>query len=90
MLIERRREVGGAQDVVRKDVAELLKPKKGELRENAALIRDRGGHDDVEGGKTIGGDDEEFVAEVVDIANLAARDGRDTRKVSFANHLRCR
>jgi len=87
MSMERRREVGGAQDVVGNDLAELMKPEERELREDATLVGDCRGHNDVESGKAVGGDDEQFIAQVIDIANFAARDGRETGKVSFAKHL---
>ena len=40
---------------------EAREPEVGELGEDAAFVRDGGGHDDVEGGEAIRGDDEEGV-----------------------------
>ena len=48
-------EVGGDQ-VVAEHVAEVLDPEGGHGREHPALVRDRLGHDDVEGGQPVGGD----------------------------------
>jgi len=58
--------------VIGDDVAGLLEPEGGELCEDASLIGDAGGQDDVEGGYAVGGDDQEPVVQVVDVAHLAA------------------
>ena len=67
------RHVGG--DEVVGDVFEEVEPEEAELGEHAALVGDAVGHDAVEGADAVGGDEEEGVAEVVDVADLAA-DGR--------------
>ena len=64
--------VHDADEVVGDDVTRLLEPESGELSENKPLIGDAGGQDDVEGGDAVGGDDEQLVAQVVDVAHLAA------------------
>src|SRR6266540_1972325 len=55
------------KEVIGHDIAGQLEPEGGELREDEALIGDADGEDDVEGGNAVGGDDEEVVAEVVDV-----------------------
>ena len=58
--------------VMRNDVRELLEPEKRKLRQHAALIGNRRGENDVEGREPVGGDDQQAIAELVDVANLAA------------------
>ena len=61
------------QEVVRDRVLEQVEPEERELGEDAALVGDAGGEDVVEGGDAVGGDEEKLVvAEVVDVAHLAA------------------
>ncbi|GGG75878.1 hypothetical protein GCM10011585_18440 [Edaphobacter dinghuensis] len=56
-------------------VLKQLKPEERELGKNAALVRNPRGEHMVKGGDTVGSDKEKLlVAEVVDVADLAARD----------------
>ena len=78
-------------DVVGDDVGQFLEPEKRKLGENASLIGNRRGKDHVERRKTVGGDDQEAIAEVVDVANLAASEKFESRKFCLRNdsaHLR--
>src|SRR6266852_5312880 len=72
-LVEGRREIRGAEDVVGNDVLQEIEPEERELSQNAALVGDWRGKDDVEGGEPVRGDDQELVAEIVDVADFAAR-----------------
>src|SRR5207244_8479560 len=60
-----------AEQVVRADVAGARKPERGEAGEDAALVRDLGRQDDVEGRDPVAGDEKEPVlAEGVELAHL--------------------
>ena len=54
------------------DVAEAAEPEDGDLVEDLSLVGDAGREDDVERGDAVGGDEQERVAEVVDVADFAA------------------
>jgi len=65
-------EVGLEQMVL--DVVELSEPARRDLRQHFSLSGMPGDEDDVEGGKMrVGGDEEEAIAEVVDVAHLPRR-----------------
>ena len=55
--------------------AEEVEPEQRQGREDAALVGDAGRQHPVEGADAVGGDDDEPVAEVVDVADLAAAAG---------------
>ena len=57
---------------MRHEIAHALEPEPGQLRQHLSLVRDAGAEDVVERGDAIGGDDQQLVADLVDIANLAA------------------
>jgi hypothetical protein len=65
------------------DAREFFEPEKRELGKNAPFVGNGRGKNDVEGGKAIGGDDEKPIAEVVDIANLAAASELESGKFSL-------
>ena len=67
------RVVGGVrrQQMVRNDRGQTREPEERDLRQDAALVRDAGSEHVVEGGDSIGRDDHEAIAEVVDVAHLA-------------------
>jgi len=90
MLVEGGGKFGGGEDVVRHDVAKKIEPEERELREDAALVGDGSGHDDIEGGEAIGSDEEEAVAEIVNVAHFAASGRRYARKIRFTNNTSCR
>ena len=52
--------------------AKSLEPKGGDLIQNRSFVRNRIGQDDVKGGKPIGRDEEQSLAEIEDFAHLAA------------------
>ena len=49
-----------------------VEPQHGERREHLALVRDRRRVHDVVGGDAVGGDHQQVVAELVELADLAA------------------
>jgi hypothetical protein len=51
--------------------AQEVEPEHGETREHAALVGDAGRQHPVEGTDAVRGDEDEAVAEVVDVADLA-------------------
>jgi hypothetical protein len=51
---------------------EKVEPEPAHARENAALVRDARRQNPIEGADAIAGDDDEPVAQIVDIAHLAA------------------
>ena len=59
--------------MVRNDVLDAVEPPGREAREHLALAWDAGRQDDVEGRDPVGGHDQEVVAQVEGVANLAAR-----------------
>ncbi len=85
------REVLRRNHVMRDDSGELFEPEQRELRQNAALIGNRRGQNDVESRKTIRRHDQQAVAKVVDVANLPASVELEPRKICLRNngvHLR--
>src|SRR6266849_5350562 len=74
-LVEGRRKIRGAEDMVGDDVLQEIEPEERELSQNAALVGNGRGKDDVEGGKPIRGDDQQLAAEIVDVTDFAARGG---------------
>jgi hypothetical protein len=58
--------------VVRHEVAHPLEPERRELRQHFALVGNAGAEDVVEGGDAIGGDEEQVVSDLIDVADLAA------------------
>ncbi len=77
----------GRDQMMRHDVADLAKPKFRQLREDLAFVGNRRRQDHVEGGNAIAGDQQQFVAEIVDVAHFAAAEKSQSRKSGFA-HLR--
>ena len=69
--------------VVRDDLGEAAEPEVRELREDLPLVRDAGREHAVEGGDAVGRDEEEAVAEVVDVAHLSAARRREPRQGSL-------
>src|SRR4030095_6138786 len=89
MGAERSGEVVSTENVVGNDVFQQLKPEKRDLCEDFSFVGYGSWHYDVEGREPVGGDDEEPVAEIIDVANLAARRGREARKICFAKYSHC-
>jgi hypothetical protein len=75
--------------VIRDNVLQQIKPEKRNLRKDFALVWDGRGHNDVECGETIGGDHEEMLAKVVDVANLPASGELEPRKICFLQCFHC-
>ena len=57
------------------------------LREHFAFARNAVGHDDVEGGDAVAGDEQEAVAEVKDFADFAGADFFDAGQVELENRF---
>ena len=66
--------VGGDEVVLH---AEVLEPEQRKLVQDFALTRDRGGEHHVKSGKTVAGDHQEAVAQVVHVAYLALVEQRN-------------
>ena len=62
----------GLDEMVRDHVGELPEPETREPGQDPPLVGDAGTEDDVEGGDPVGGDEEDSISEVVDVAHLAA------------------
>jgi hypothetical protein len=56
-----------------------------DLREHGAFVRDAVGHDDVEGGNAVAGDEQETVTEVKHFADFAGADFFYAREVELQN-----
>src|ERR1700674_951473 len=65
--VERRREIRGAEYVVGDYILQQMEPEERKLREDAALVGNRRGQDDVESGEPVRCDDQELVIEIVDV-----------------------
>ena len=57
--------------MIRNDCARPVEPERGDLGEDLALVGDARAEHVVEGGNAIGRDDQQAIAEIVDIANLS-------------------
>src|ERR1017187_10764879 len=73
------------EQMIRHERRKFLKPEMGNLREHLALARNAVGHDDVEGGDAVAGDEQEAVAEVEDFADLAGADFFDAGQIELQN-----
>src|ERR1035437_2292508 len=71
--------------MVRHERRKFLKPEMRDLCEHFAFARDAVGHDDVEGGDAVAGDEQEAVAEVIDFANLAGADFFEAGQIELEN-----
>ncbi len=67
------------------DVFQKIEPEKRKLRQDAALIGNGSGKYDIERGEPVGGDDEQFIAEIVDVADLSSRRGSEAGEMRFLN-----
>ena len=90
MLVKWRWEIGGAEDMVGNDVLQQIEPEERKLREDAPLVGNRRGQNDVKGRKAVRRDDQQLVAEIVDVPHLPARGGRQTGETGFSNNADCR
>ena len=75
--------------MVRNYVPQKLKPKERELSEDSAFVWNRSWHYDIERGEAVSGDDQQFVAEIVDVANFAAAVKREIGKGGFEQRCGC-
>ena len=65
------------EEVVRDDIGQLVEPERRQLRQHLALVGDAGAQHVVEGGDAVGGDQEQRIAQVVDVAHFAGAKPRD-------------
>ena len=75
-----RRDVG-RDEVIRHDAGELREPERRQLREHLALVGNARSEHVVERRDAIGGDDQQRIAEVVDVAHLARAEAAQRRKL---------
>ena len=74
-------------EMVGNQVLRLVKPEVGDPRQQLALAGYRVGHDHVEGGDAVGGDEQQVaIVDLVDVAHLAAGDQRQV-EMGFLNGL---
>ena len=59
----------------------------GNLRQHFAFARNAVGHDDVEGGDAVGGDEQQTVAEIENLADLAAFHFLDSGQIKLENRF---
>ncbi len=62
-----------------KIAAEFFEPEKTQRGENPAFVGNAVGHHDVVSADAVGGDDQERIAQVINVANLAAANGQRER-----------
>ena len=63
--------------------AQPVEPEQGHLVQHAAFVGDAGGEDVIEGGDAVGGDDQQVIADSVDVADLAAADPFQAGQISI-------
>ena len=66
-----RRRIGRRARGWRRSIARPLEPERRDLRQHLALVGNAGAEHVVERGDAIGGDDQQAIAEIVDVADLA-------------------
>ena len=87
ILIKRSRKLRGAQNMVGNHVVQQIEPEQRELCQHAPFVGNGRGHDDIKRRKPVGGDNQQPVAEIINVADLAARDGgsrRNSFRASFS------
>ena len=89
LQILRQRIAGAGDEVVRLERFRLREPEIGNLRQHLAFARDAVGHDDVEGGDAVGGDEEQAVAQIKYLPHLAAFEFFDARQIELQNRFVC-
>jgi hypothetical protein len=65
------------------ECGKFLEPEMRDLREHFAFARNAVGHDDVEGGDAVAGDEQKTVAKVKDLANFAGADFGDAGEIEL-------
>ncbi len=70
-------------EMVRAEVDESLEPEGAHLVEDPPLVRHTIGHHDIEGADSVRGDDQQGVAEIVYLPNLASLRRRKAREAGF-------
>ncbi len=70
------------EEMVRDGVGEEVEPEVRELGENLAFVWDARAEDVIEGRDAVGGDEDEFVSDGVEVADLAACGEWDVAEVS--------
>ena len=62
----------GRDEVAGYNIFEKVEPEDGHLGQHSAFVRDGVGHDNVESRNAVGGDDQQFVFDRVNVSYLAA------------------
>ena len=73
----------GRKQMMPHEIAHALEPERGQLREDLALVGDPRSEDIVERRDAVGRDDEQVVADLVDVAHFAATVQRQTSQGGF-------
>ena len=73
---------------MRHEIAEMIEPERRELREHFALVGNARPEHVVERRDAIGRDDEQVLAEIVDVADFAAPRERETGEIRFEERRR--
>ena len=75
----------GGDDMVRNDIGHPVEPEDRDLVEDLAFLGDAFVHDHVEGGKPIGGHEQQVLTQVVDVTDFAAVNHLQCRHIGFEN-----
>src|ERR1019366_10223764 len=71
------------KEMVRNRAPDEIEPETRKLAQHAALVRNTLVHHDVEGGEAVGGNHQQFVAQLIDVPDFAARKEFDSRQMRF-------
>ena len=77
------------EEVIGLEGFRLCEPEVGDLGQHFAFARDAVGHDDVKGGDAVGGDEEQAVAQVEDLAHFAALELAHAGQIELEQGLIC-
>src|SRR5207245_2817770 len=72
--------------MIRNHGAQKIKQESGHLSQYASLVRDAGGQDVIERGDAVGGDDQEPVAVLVNVADFAAGAQLEAGQIGLEQH----
>ena len=69
--------------MMRNLILDEIKPEAGKLGQHPALVRYAFAHHDIKGGQAVGGDDQQFVAEFINVPDFSSRKELDTGQIRF-------
>jgi hypothetical protein len=75
------------QDMIGADVGGEIEPEAGELGKDLSLVGDEGGKDKIKGRYPVRGDDQELVAQIIDVPDFSFFKKRELGDVDFRNRL---